>query len=144
LVEREQRIHRQLARFLLVGGLSFVIDLSAMALLIHTFDVAGNEAGLIVCRVLAWSVAIVFAFFMNAAVTFGASIKHSSFVSYLLIQGVGALINLGSYSALILGPIPQRPLLALMIGSALATIGNFVLVRKYVYRFNQVQDESEN
>jgi putative flippase GtrA len=140
----EQQIHKQLVRFLLVGGLSFVIDITVMALLIHSFDIAGNQTGLILARVVAWSFAIVFAFFTNAAVTFGASIRRSRFFSYLLIQGIGASINLGSYSALVIGPLSDRPLLALMIGSGLATVGNFLLVRKFVYRFHPSLDDPGN
>jgi len=140
----ERQIRHQLVRFLLVGGLSFVIDVTVMAALLYGFDAAGNEPALIACRSAAWLVAIVFAYFMNAAVTFGASIRHSRFFSYLLIQGVGAVINLGSYSALVLGPMTEHPMLALVLGSALATISNFLLVRKFIYRFHPSPDDPDD
>jgi putative flippase GtrA len=76
-------------------------------------------------------------------VTFGASIRHSHFVSYLLIQSIGGLINLGCYSALILGPLVDWPIFALIVGSALATISNFLLVRKFVYRFRSALTDQE-
>ncbi len=131
----DDRIHRQLARFLLVGGVSFGVDVGIMATLIYVLTLGDTELGLIACRTVAWAAAIVVAFVLNAKVTFGASIKHSRFMNYLFIQGVGAAINLGTYSALILGPLTDWPLAALIMGSALATINNFLLVRKFVYRF---------
>lgn len=136
MAEADRNIRQQLLRFLLVGGLAFVVDIAVMALLVYGFAVADSQQELIVCRMIAWAVAVTAAFFANAKVTFGASIKHSRFFNYLLIQGLGGLINLGCYSVLILGLLQDWPLVALVIGSALATISNFLLVRKFVYRFH--------
>jgi putative flippase GtrA len=139
----DDRIHRQLGRFLLVGVVGFGVDVGVMAALLYVFGLGATESGLILCRTVAWAAAIVVAFVLNAKVTFGASIKHSRFLNYLFIQGVGAAINLGSYSALIFGPLRDYPLVALMIGSALGTINNFLLVRKFVYRFHPSLDDPD-
>ena len=40
--------------------------------------------------VLAWGLAITVAYFLNAKLTFGASIRHSRFMNYVFIQAVGA------------------------------------------------------
>lgn len=139
----DDRIHQQLLRFLLVGGVGFGVDVGVMWLLVYGLSLAQNELHLMMCRTAAWSVAIVVAFVLNAKVTFGASIKHSRFLNYLFIQGVGAGINLGTYAVLIFGPLKQHPILSLMVGSALATINNFVLVRKFVYRFHPSLDDPD-
>jgi len=143
LAEADRNIRQQLWRFLLVGGLAFAIDVAVMALLVYGFAVADSQQELIVCRMIAWAVAVTAAFFANAKVTFGASIRHSRFFSYLLIQAIGGLINLGCYSVLILGPLSDWPIAALVIGSALATVSNFLLVRKFVYRFHPSLTEPE-
>lgn len=126
-----------------MGGLGFGLDVGVMWTLVYELGLGKTELSLIGCRTLAWAVAIVFAFFVNAKVTFGASIKHSRFMSYLFIQAVGAGINLGSYALLIFGPLKQHPISALMIGAALATINNFLLVRKFVYRFHPSIDDPD-
>ncbi|MCZ6457798.1 MAG: GtrA family protein [Gammaproteobacteria bacterium] len=132
----ERRVHQQLARFLVVGAVGFAADIGTMSTLIYGFDFGRDETTLILCRSVAWLVAISLTFFLNAEFTFGASIRHSRFINYFVIQSIGAGINLGTYSALIIsGPFVAYPLIALMIGSALATINNFLLIRKFVYRF---------
>ena len=139
----ESAIHQQLVKFLMVGGLAFAVDVSVMAALVYLAGLAGSELALIGARLVAWAAAITVAFFLNARVTFGASIRHSRFFNYLMIQGIGALINLGSYTLLIYSSMAEWPLLALMIGSALATISNFLLVRRFVYRYHPSPADSD-
>ena len=140
----EARIHRQLLRFLLVGGVGFLVDLGAMTTLIYGFGLVASNTGLMSSRVLAWAAAITVAYFLNAKITFGASIRHSRFVNYLFIQAMGALINLGTFSALILlTPLSDKPLYAMVIGNVLAVVNNFLLVRKFVYRFHPEVDDPE-
>ena len=136
MAEADRSIRQQLLRFLLVGGLAFAIDVAVMALLVYGFAVADSQQELVVCRMIAWAVAVTVAFFANAKVTFSASIRHSRFFSYLLIQAMGGLINLGCYTVLIFGPLSTWPIAALVMGSAVATVSNFLLVRKFVYRIH--------
>ena len=49
---------------------------------------------------------------------------------------MGGLINLGCYTVLIFGPLSTWPIAALVMGSAVATVSNFLLVRKFVYRIH--------
>lgn len=140
----EARIHHQLARFLLVGFAGFLVDIGVMSGLIYGLEVAETRPELIACRVAAWASAITVTYFLNAKLTFGASIRHSRFVNYLVIQGIGAAINLGSFTLLMLtGPLQDRPLIAMMAGNVLALINNFLLVRTFVYRFHPGVDDPE-
>jgi putative flippase GtrA len=125
---------RQLPRFLLVGALAFTVDVAVMALLIYGLGLSESREMLIVCRVIAWSAAIAVAYVANARFTFAVSPGSSRFAAYLLIQGFGALINLGSYTLLILGPGASWPLVSLIIGSAVATLVNYLLVRRFVFQ----------
>lgn len=127
-----------------MGFAGFLLDLSVMWSLIYGLDLADTRAELIGCRVAAWLAAIMLTYFMNARLTFGASIRHSRFVNYLFIQGVGAGINIGSFALLMLmGPIQDRPLIAMVVGNVLALINNFLLVRTFVYRFHPEVDDPQ-
>ncbi len=140
----ERAIHQQLLRFLGVGSVGFGIDVSVMTLLVYVVGLRDSEAALIGARLVAWAAAIVSAFFLNARFTFGASIRHARFGPYLVIQAIGAGINLGTYSLLILsGWLGEWPLTALAIGAGCATISNFLLVRRFVYRFHPALDDPD-
>jgi len=107
-----------------------------MSLLVYGLGYGQDESALIASRSVAWLVAVSVTFFLNARFTFGASIRHARFFNYFVIQLTGAGINIGVYSGLIVfGPLVAYPLIALMIGSALATINNFLLIRRFVYRY---------
>ena len=97
--ELDQRLHRQLSRFLIVGAAGFGVDISVMSALVYGLDFAGTDTELIGSRVIAWVAAISLTYFLNAHFTFGASIRHSRFINYVVIQTVGACINLCSGSA---------------------------------------------
>lgn len=136
LTRQAKRVRRQLARFLTVGAAGFIADIAVMSFLVYALEYGQDEAALIGCRTVAWLVAISLTFYLNARYTFGAAIRHARFFNYIVIQSIGAAINLGTYSSLIVfGPFVAYPLIALMIGSALATINNFLLIRKFVYRY---------
>jgi putative flippase GtrA len=93
-----------------------------------------TDTGLVGSRVASFLAAISVTFLLNAGYTFGSSVRGSSFTGYVLIQSLGAAINLGTYTVLVLyGPLNHAPLVALVIGSAAATTSNFFLVRKFVY-----------
>ena len=112
--------------------------------LVHGMGLIETNTGQLVSRFIAWSAAIILAYFLNAKLTFGASIRHSRFTNYVIIQAIGAGINLGTYSYLILlGPLQDRPLIAMVVGNVLAIINNFLLVRKFVYRFHPEVDDPE-
>lgn len=127
-----QRLRHQLARFLLVGGVGFAMDVAVLALLLYGFGYAAAPLGLVGSRVASFLAAIAVTFPLNARFTFRASVLESRLTRYVVIQCFGAALNLGTYTLLVLGPLP-RPLICLAIGSAVATVSNFLLVRRFVY-----------
>lgn len=132
MAELSQRIRHQLARFLLVGAVGFAVDVGVLAFLLYGLGYAVAPGGLIGSRVASFCAAIAVTFMLNARFTFGASIRRSKLSRYVVIQSLGAGINIGTYTFLVLGPL-ERPLIAMAIGSAVATVSNFVLVRRFVY-----------
>ena len=130
--ELSQRIRHQLARFLVVGAAGFAVDVGLLAALVYGFGYGQQSGGLIGSRLVAFAGAIVTTFLLNARYTFGASIRRARLTRYVLIQVLGAALNIGTFTVLVLGPL-NRPLIALALGSAVATVSNFVLVRRYVY-----------
>ena len=134
MTDLRAQIGRQLFRYLQVGLAGFIADISVLALLIYGLDFGQTDVGLVVSRVISFLAAITVTYILNAGYTFGASVRESNFTGYVLIQSLGAAINLGTYTLLILfGPLHEAPLVALAIGSAFATTSNFLLVRKFVY-----------
>ena len=124
----------QAFRFLQVGLVGFTIDVSVISLLLYGVGLDATDEGKIASRVMSFIAAISVAFVLNARYTFGVTVRESSFSLYVAIQCLGAAINLGTYSALVLlGPLNELPLAALVVGSACATISNFLLVRRFVY-----------
>lgn len=130
--ELSQRIRHQLARFLVVGAAGFAVDVGILAALVYGFGYGQHSGGLIGSRLVAFAGAIITTFLLNARYTFGASIRRARLTRYVLIQVLGAALNIGTFTVLVLGPL-NRPLIALALGSAVATVSNFVLVRRYVY-----------
>lgn len=119
----------QLVRFLLVGGVSFVVDAGVLGLLVYQ-----AEVGYIAARLVSVLLAISVAFVLNARFTFLVRVADARFMRYVLIQGISAALNFGVYSTLVLhGPLAGRPLLSLICGAALSTVNNFFLSRRYVY-----------
>jgi putative flippase GtrA len=134
LTDFRTQIRRQIFRYLQVGLAGFVTDIAVMVLLIYGLDFGESDMGLIGSRGVSFLAAISVTFLLNAEYTFGASVRDANFGGYVFIQGLGAAINLGTYTLLVLyGPLNEAPLVALVIGSALATTSNFILVRKFVY-----------
>jgi putative flippase GtrA len=127
-----------------VGFIGFLVDIGIMSFLIYGLGWSETSTGLLGGRVLPWAAAITLAYFLNAKLTFGASIRHSRFMNYVVIQGIGAGINLGTYSGLVLiGPLNEEPLIAMIAGNVLAIVNNFLLVRKFVYRFHPEVHDTE-
>ena len=143
MTEIRTQLQRQLFRFLQVGLVGFTVDISVISILLFGLGLEATDAGLVGSRVVSFLAAISTTFLLNARYTFGSSVRQASFSIYVGIQCLGAAINLGTYTALVLfGPFNEEPLLALVIGSASATISNFVLARRFVY--NRVESALEN
>ncbi len=124
-----------LYRFLNVGAIGFAIDAGVLWFLVYVVDM-----GVIPARVVSFVITISVTFVLNARYTFGVSVRGSSKSRYVAVQLMGAAINFFSYTVLVLtGPLAGRPLFALVIGSALASTHNFLMMRRFVFNHRRAK-----
>ncbi len=117
----------QLNRFLQVGAVGFAIDAGLLWLTVYILNVPP-----IMGRAISFVVTIAVTFVLNARYTFNVAPKKSRMPRYGIIQSLGALFNFGSYSLLV-AYWQVEPLLALMVGSAVGSTHNFLMMRKFVF-----------
>ena len=118
-----------LFRFLQVGAVGFAVDAGVLWLLVYPLEMSP-----ILARAISFFVTIVVTFVLNANHTFRVPIASASMPRYVAVQSLGAAINFLSYSCLVLyGPFGERPLVALCVGSALASTHNYLMMRRFVF-----------
>ena len=123
-------LRRHLTRFLQVGAIGFAIDAGLLWLFVYPL-----ELNPVLARGMSFIVTISVTFVLNAHYTFEVPPRESSMSHYAAVQCLGASINFLSYTWLVVyGPLGDRPLVALVVGSFLGTVNNFVLVRQFVFR----------
>jgi putative flippase GtrA len=118
---------QHLVRFLQVGGVAFALDAGLLWFLVYAAGVPP-----ILARACSFIVTIAVTFVLNARYTFSASVKESSKSRYVLIQCAGSAINFGVYSGLVLAGM-LGPLWALVVGSLLGSVHNFLMMRRFVF-----------
>ncbi len=120
-------------RFCLVGGLGFLIDAGALALLVY-----GLGLNPIPARVLSFLIAATAAWAVHRRFTFRVTTRPSGleWLRFVLLNGAGGLINLGTYSALLLQAPPPLglPIPAVAVGSAVAVVFNYTTAKWLVFR----------
>lgn len=92
----------QFTKFLLVGGLNFLIDLGTLNLCIHLTGISqGFYAN--VFKAIAFLVAVTFSFFWNKFWTFSALSTEGTgrqFAQFFIVTGIGFFINVGTFAFL--------------------------------------------
>ncbi len=113
----------QVARFLAVGGLAFVLDWGVLQLMLRTGS--GPYAG----RVVSMAGGMVFAWWLNRHVTFRTPAPPSwpEFCAYVANSLAGAAINYAIYSAAVAMGAPV--VAGLILGTGIAAVFNFFRYR---------------
>ena len=120
----------QVSRFLLVGGLIFIVDGFVLFTLINAFALPP-----LVSRTVSCSVALMAAFYLHARFTFLVSPSLGTLFRYLVSQSLSTGLNFSVYAVwLVYGYSYQAPLIGLTIGSISATIFNYFVNKFFVYR----------
>lgn len=125
---------RRFLRFCLVGGTGFVAD---AALLYGLLSLTALDAFL--ARLLSFAGAVTLTWALNRRVTF-ADRRSDAWLAelgrYVLAQSLGAAINYGIYSAILLvrGADRGTAMVALAIASAVALALNFALAQRLVFQ----------
>ncbi len=131
---------KTLSRFLQVGAIGFAVDAGLLWLLIYQFDMPP-----VLSRGISFMVTICITFVLNARYTFVVAAKGTRMPKYVAVQLAGATINFLVYTWLVLaGPLQQRPLVALVVGSALASIHNFLMMRRFVFNDKRREADRSN
>jgi putative flippase GtrA len=124
MTDQGRTLGNKAGRFLIVGLVNTVIDMTVFAVLLA----AGAQA--LVANVVAWAVAVTFSYIINSRWSFERDDRLSTIQSVLRFVSSGALISLGVSSgvlAALSGWIGVWP--AKILGVILAAILNFFAAR---------------
>lgn len=130
-------VTRQAGRFFIVGSIGFFVDGGILTLLHSLFDFS-----LLHARLVSFAAAVTVTWWLNRQHTFADS-KDSRVVNewarYVVVNGIGALLNLGIFLWLVyrFSALADWPILPLAIASLLALIFNFFASRKIAFRQSQ-------
>ncbi|MCI4643958.1 MAG: GtrA family protein [Hyphomonadaceae bacterium] len=123
---------RRFIGFVMVGAIGFLVDGGLLMLLTaHLGPLAG--------RLVSFLSAVTVTFLLNRRFVFAdraaSAPVHVQLYRYIAANSVGALLNLGIYTGLVLTGWPwvSQPLIAFAIASATALIVNFTLTHLIVF-----------
>ncbi len=124
---------RTFLRFSLVGGIGFLVDAGLLILLLET-----TGMGPFVARLFSYLGAATTTWALHRHHTFAEADRHDparQWMRFVSVNAVGALINYGVYSALILSFDGFRavPVAALAVASVLALAFNYAASRRFVF-----------
>jgi len=125
--------YRRFARFLVVGGIGFLIDAGVLTLALHYFT-----PSVYVARALSFTVAVIATWLLNRMFVFDADAGGSrvaEYGRYFVMQVAGALSNLGVFVALIelLPRLGAAPIVPLAAGAALGAAVNYAGATLWVF-----------
>jgi putative flippase GtrA len=125
----------QFLRFGLVGTAGFVVDAAAL-----TAAMAWLGLGPYGGRVVSYLAAVTFTWAMNRRFTFAGADLHrgaAQWGRFVAANGVGALVNYGTYAALVaLVPLVAAwPVLGVAGGSVAGLVFNFTFSKLWVFHF---------
>ncbi len=126
-------IVRESLAFLVVGAVGFAIDAGILAVFFHVFD-WGHYAS----RLVSFAAAVTVTWLLNRIWTFAHRATDrplKEYVTYLLVQTLGSVLNLGIYAVCITSSevMHRYPVLALACGAFVAMIFNFVFSRHFAF-----------
>jgi putative flippase GtrA len=124
---------RRLPGFVIVGAIGFLVDAGILTAL-----VTGFGAGHYVARAISFTVAVTATWYMNRRWVFDRVTAHKSsreYTSYLVVQVIGAVINLSIYVAVIelVPKLAETPVIPLALGAAVALLFNFGASSRFVF-----------
>lgn len=127
------QLGREFASFAAIGAAAFFIDAGTL----HVALFAG--AGFYVGRLISWTVAASFTWYLNRRFTFGSAEAQPplrQWLRFLAANSLGGAVNYATYAALVATSPTARswPVLAVGAGSAAGLALNFFLSRYLVFR----------
>ena len=126
-------VSRRLPGFVIVGAIGFLVDAGILTALVTGFGV-----GHYVARAISFTVAVTATWYMNRRWVFEQVTAHKrsrEYTAYLVVQVIGAVINLSIYVAVIeLVPrLAETPVIPLALGAVVALLFNFGASSRFVF-----------
>ena len=124
----------QAGRFAAIGGIGFVVDGGILTLLNSVYGI-----NLFYARLVSFSVAVTVTWILNRQLTFTATANAGQeWGRYAVVNGIGALINMGLFFWLIFAfePLARWPIVPLAIAASIALVFNFFASRRIAFRHN--------
>jgi putative flippase GtrA len=124
---------RRLPGFVLVGAIGFLIDAGILTALM-----TGLGFGPYGARAISFTVAVTATWYMNRRWVFeriAVRMSGREYTSYLLVQIIGAVINLSVFVAVIefVPELAATPVIPLAVGAAVALMFNFSASSRFVF-----------
>jgi putative flippase GtrA len=131
---RSSSTRRDLLAFAAVGVAGFAVDASVMTLLVERLMWHPVQG-----RAVSFPLAVTTTWLLNRGLAFrgmGPRSRSAEYAGYVVIQIVGALVNVGVFLACIslMPSLVRAPVVPLAAGAAVALLLNFALLRGIVYR----------
>jgi len=125
-----QQIQKQLPRFVVVGGLGFLVDIGITLLLI------GFGVDALIARVIAIAFAMLTTWRLNRAFTFGASNTSQTRegMRYFAVAISIAIVNYAIYASLLVAIPSMSPAIAITISVGFATVLSFFGYRSFAFK----------
>ena len=126
-------ISHKLPGFVFVGAIGFVIDAGILTVLMTGFSFDHYTA-----RAISFTTAVTATWYMNRRWVFERNAVRMSgreYTSYLLVQLIGAVINLSVFVAVIefVPELAAIPVIPLAVGAAAALLFNFSASSRFVF-----------
>ena len=137
--EDNRSMPAELARFAIVGGIGFVVDAAILTALL-----SGLGFNVYASRAVSFATAVLATWALNRQWVFtNGKARHAravgaEYLRYLVVQTVGALVNLGVF-VVVLAMEPdliRYPVVPLAIGSVAGLLVNFAGARLWVFARN--------
>jgi len=133
-------IFGRLPGFVLVGAIGFLIDAGILTALM-----TGADFGHYGARAISFTVAVTTTWYINRRWVFerGAiEMTGREYTSYLLVQAIGAVINLSVFVAVIefVPGLAEIPVVPLALGAAVALVFNFSASSRLVFSDSRKRD----
>ncbi len=133
-------VFRRLPGFVLVGAIGFLIDAGILTALMTGFGFDHYSA-----RAISFTIAVTATWYMNRRWVFdrnAAPMTGREYSSYLLVQIIGAVINLSVFVAVIefVPKLVRMPVIPLAIGAAAALLFNFSASSRFVFSESRKQN----
>jgi putative flippase GtrA len=119
------------ARFCLIGAFGFAIDAGALFALVERFHYGPIEA-----RAISVVIAVTATWLLHRRFTFRSTDprRFAEWLRFLGVNGVGTGVNVIVYTCIMLAIPGTPPILALVMGSAVALAANYLGSRRFAFR----------